>query len=198
MAYDKYKTKCNWFLLFDFDEYLEIFFEKGKNLKLKEFLTNNTYDKCEAILFNWVIYTDNNLLYYDNRTLIKRFTESNLYDKDNSYVKSIVRGGLNKTIFYPEKSNHVPDDNLIICDSKGNIIKTNPYSLNPPVYDYGYLKHYTTKTAEEFCEKIKTGHPRNVILEPQERVKLFFRHNKFSKEKLKIFEKKFNRTFTPN
>ena len=35
MAYDKYKTKCNWFLLFDFDEYLEIFFEKGKNLKLK-------------------------------------------------------------------------------------------------------------------------------------------------------------------
>ena len=86
MAYDKYKTKCNWFLLFDFDEYLEIFFEKGKNMKLKEFLTNNTYEKCEAILFNWVIYTDNDLLNYDNRTLIERFTEPNFFDKDNMEI----------------------------------------------------------------------------------------------------------------
>ena len=198
MAYDKYKTKCNWFLLFDFDEYLEIFFEKGKNLKLKEFLTNNTYEKCEAILFNLVIYTDNDLLYYDNRTLIERFTEPNFFDKDNIYVKSIVRGGLNKTIFFPNRSNHVPDRRIFTCNSKGDRVNTNPYSLNPPVYDYGYLKHYTTKTAEEFCEKIIKGPPRNVSFKSPERVKLFFTHNKFSFEKLEIFERKFNRSYNLN
>ena len=196
MVYDEYKTKCNWFLLFDFDEYLEIFFEKGKNLILQDFLTNKIYDKCEAILFNWVIYTDNDLLYYDNRSLIERFTTPNFRDRDNMYVKSVVRGGLNKTIFLPNKSHHIPDKSVITCNSKGNIIQIkNPFAINPPIYDYGYLKHFTTKTAEEFCDKIIKGHPGNVGFRPERRVSLFFTHNKFSKEKLKIFEKKFNRRF---
>ena len=29
ITYERYKAKCNWFVFFDFDEYLEIFFEKG-------------------------------------------------------------------------------------------------------------------------------------------------------------------------
>ena len=199
MAYDQYKTKCNWFLLFDFDEYLEIFFEKGKNLILKDFLTNQIFDKCETVLFNWVIYTDNDLLYYDNRPLIERFTTPNFKNRDNLYVKSIVRGGLNKTIFLPKKINHIPEKNVIICNSKGKIIdRYNPFAISPPIYDYGYLKHFTTKTAEEYCEKIIKGPPRNVGFQPEERVKLFFTHNKFSEEKIKIFEKKFNRTFNLN
>ena len=196
MVYDKYKTKCNWFLLFDFDEYLEIFFEKGKNLILKNYLTHKIFDKCESILFNWVIYSDNDLIYYDNRTLVERFTTPNFRERDNIYVKSIVRGGLNKTIFLPNKSNHIPEKNLTICNSKGNIINiNNSFAISPPIFDNGYLKHFVTKTAEEFCEKIIRGHPRNVGFNPKERIKLFFNYNKFSKEKLKIFEKKFNRIF---
>ena len=133
MVYEEYKTKCNWFLLFDFDEYLEIFFEKGKNLILKDFLTDKIYDKCEAILFNWVIYTDNDLLFYDKRPLIERFTTPNFQTFANMYVKSIVRGGLNKTIFLPKSSNHVPERKVKICNSKGKKIKVyNPYAINPP------------------------------------------------------------------
>ena len=30
----------------------------------------------------------------------------------------------------------------------------------------------------------------------EDRIKLFFTHNKFSKEKLKLFEEKFNRSFS--
>ena len=120
----KYNRKCNWFLLFDFDEYLEIFFEKGKNLILKDFLTDKIYDKCEAILFNWVIYTDNDLLFYDNRPLIERFTTPNFQTFANMYVKSIVRGGLNKTIFLPNKSNHVPERKVkIFAIQRGKKLK---------------------------------------------------------------------------
>ena len=196
MVYEKYKSKCNWFLLFDFDEYLEVHFENGKNLNLNNFLTNEIFDKCEAILFNWVVYSDNDLIYYDNRPLNKRFTEPYFNDVDNIYVKSVVRSGLNKKSFLPNKSNHIPEKNVVICNSKGQIINNyNPYLIRPPVYDYGYLKHFTTKTTEEFCGKMLIGHPRNLSFNYEERVQIFFKHNKFSEEKLKFFEKKFNRTF---
>ena len=183
-------------MFLDFDEYLQLFYEIGKNLNLKEFLTNSTFDKCEAILFNWMIYSDNDLLYYDNRTLNERFTEPCLKCKDNAIVKTILRGGLNKTVFLEKKSNHVPERGVTICDSKGNIRKKyNPFSVSPPIYDYGYIKHFTTKTAEEYCNKILRGLTRNRALNKEDRVKLFFTFNKFSQEKLKVFENKFNRSF---
>ena len=194
--YEKYRTKCDWFLQFDFDEYLEVFFEKGKPLILQDFLTNQMFNKCETILFNWLIYSDNNLLYYDNRTLIERFTEPNYRPKANVHVKSIIRGVLNKTIFNPVSSNHVPNSNLIICDSNGNKIRRyNRFSLPYLIYDHGYLKHFTTKTAEEYCEKMIRGRPRNRTYDLDNRVEIFFKYNKYTDEKLKIFENKFNRTF---
>ena len=80
----------------------------------------------------------------------------------------------------------------------GNLIPFyNPFTVLPPVLEYGYIKHFTTKTAEEFCEKIIKGHPTKTHLIPEQRVKLFFEYNKFSEEKLKVFEKKFNRSFNP-
>ena len=33
VMYEKYKTKCEWLTFFDFDEYLEMHFEEGKNLQ---------------------------------------------------------------------------------------------------------------------------------------------------------------------
>ena len=174
ITYEKYKNKCKWFLLFDFDEYLEIHFENNKSLALNEFLSNEIFEKCEAIIFNWIIYTDNDLIYYDNRTLVERFTTPDLHAYGNIFVKSIVRGRLNKTIFLPQKSNHVPEKEVTVCNSKGNIIKRyNPFTLIPPIFDNGYLKHFTTKTAEEYCDKIIRGQPRNESYDYEERVKGF-------------------------
>ena len=196
ITYEKYRTKCKWFLLFDFDEYLEVHFEKNKNLVLKDFLSNDIFNKCESILFNWLIYTDNNLLYYDNRPLQKRFTEPYYECEDNKYVKSIVRGNINKTIFLQDQSNHVPEKGVIICNSMGKIIKDyNPHNIDPPIFDYGYLKHFIDKTAEEYCDKIIKGY-RKMPFNVDERIGIFFKHNRFSEEKLKIFEKKFKRNST--
>ena len=193
--YEKYKTKCNWFLFFDFDEYLEVHFENNVPLVLQDFLTNKTFDKCETILFNWLMYTDNDLIYYDNRPMIERFTSANYEDFGNTYVKSIVRGGLNKTIFYPKKSSHVPDKNIVICNSIGTILtQYNPFNIRPPIYKYGCLKHFATKSAEEHVQKTKRGTNRNIPYNIEDRIKLYFRINKFSKEKLKYFEKAFNRS----
>ena len=160
--YEKYKTKCKWFLFFDFDEYLYMHFQPNVSLTLQEFLPNKMFDKCEAILFNWLMYTDNDLIYYDNRTILERFPIPNYEARANSIVKCIVKGGLNKTIFYPKRSNHVPDRNLMICDSAGKILKRyNRFSITPPVYKYAVLKHFSDKTAEEYINKTRRGANRN-------------------------------------
>ena len=196
LTYEKYNKRCKWMLFFDFDEFLEVHFEDKKSLPLKDFLENKIFDNCESILFNWLIYTDNNLVHYDNRPLNVRFTEPNYNLGGNTLIKSIVRGNLNKTIYVVGKSNHRPVEGVEVCDSKGRkIINYNPYFLKPPVFDYGYIKHFTTKTAEEYIDKIVKGVPGNHPHNVYDRIKLFFKYNKYSDEKMKIFENYFNKKF---
>ena len=134
LTYEKYNKKCKWMLFFDFDEFLEVHFEDKKSLTLKAFLENKIFDKCESILFNNLMYTDNNLVHYDNRPLNVRFTEPNFKLPANTLIKSIVRGNLNKTIFVVGWSNHRPVEGVEVCDSKGGkITKYDPYFLKPPV-----------------------------------------------------------------
>ena len=193
IIYNNYKNNCYWISFFDFDEYLEMFSESNKSIKIQEFLSEKKFKKCEVINIHWLIYPDNNLILYDNRTLIERFPFPNYKNKVNRFIKSIVRGKLNKIPFYPSTSSHNPEQNLIHCNTNGKIIKMyTKHSIITPYLKYAYLKHFNTKTVEEYVRKIKKGFNRNKKLNPKERIQLFFSHNKFSKEKLNIFEKAFN------
>ena len=75
IMYEKYKEKCNWLTFFDFDEYLVMHFDKTKNLTIKEYLSSDIFDNCEGIEINWLMHGDNDLVYYDNRSSIERFTK---------------------------------------------------------------------------------------------------------------------------
>ena len=189
IMYQEYKDRCEWLSFFDFDEYLVMNFGKKKNLKAKKFLKNRIFDDCEAIQFNWLLYSDNNLIHYDNRPLVKRF-KPEYNHRANFWQKLIVRGNLNKRIFIANKSCHIPDKDVKLCDSLGN--KKN---LKSPIFENGYLMHFNTKTVEEYITKIKRGHKINENINIELYIQKFFDLNKFTKEKLKIFEKYFNRTF---
>ena len=180
---------------FDFDEYLVVYSDQEEKIKLKEFLSNSKFDKCEAIFFNWLIYTDNDLVYYDNRPSIERFTKANYDSPYNRLVKTMIRGNLNKTTFIPYKSCHKPNQEIKMCTPKGQIDDHNPDSLIPPLFKYGYLMHFSTRTAEEYVTKVKRGNAGNRHESYEERVYSFFLNNKVTEEKLKIFEKQFNQTF---
>ena len=78
------------------------------------------------------------------------------------------------------------------------IYNYNPFNLIPPVFDYGYLKHFNYKTAEEYCNKILRGGIRKIEYNIEEAIEKFFKLNKFSYEKLRVFEKMLNRTFDAN
>ena len=77
----------------------------------------------------------------------------------------------------------------------GNIPDYYPDCIVPPKYEYAYLMHFNTRTAEEYANKIKRGYPGNHFEDVDERINLFFSYNKFTREKLKVFEDKFNKTF---
>ena len=196
-VYEKYKNKCKWISYFDFDEYLLMHFEEGKNITVQEFLSNKIYSKCESIEINWVLYDDNDLVYYDNRPSIVRFTRPNYKEWANLFVKSIVRGGLNKTAWKRKRSEHIPDKHLVICNSNGKIIeKYNPHGVRPPLYKNAVLMHFNTRTAEEYINKINRGFLGKDFIIYDKRIRDFFYRNKFTEEKLRLFETRLNRPFS--
>ena len=194
ILYQKYKYKCGWLTFFDLDEYLVLFSDEGKKLKINDFLSNKKFDDCSSISFNWLMYDDNDLVYYDNRTSIERFTRPDNQNKYNRFIKSIIRRGIEGTVFKTNESCHMPQKDISQCNPMGQKILHSD-SLSPPMYKYGYIMHFNTRTADEYTKKMIRGYPPNKFYNIIDRVNLFFYHNNFTKEKLKIFEKVFNKTF---
>lgn len=55
------------------------------------------------------------------------------------------------------KNPHTSDNNYISCDPSGKVISSKAFYNNNINYDYAILRHYSTKTIEEYCLKIKRG-----------------------------------------
>ena len=75
------------------DEFLDV---KPESKNIQEFLSNKLYENCYNIKINFLFYSDNELLHYDNRSLEERFTKPIYNHRSNAVIKSTVRGGLNK------------------------------------------------------------------------------------------------------
>lgn len=76
--------KYDWIIFNDIDEFLYL-----KNYSnIKNFLNEYKFNKCKIIYLNFIFYTDNNNLHFENKTVISRFKERCLsnkkYNKQNS------------------------------------------------------------------------------------------------------------------
>ena len=96
-CYLKNNMNYDWLIFYEFDEF--IFLKDFTSLKT--YLNDDRFSHCKKIYLNWIFHTDNNFLYYDNRSLLIRFPERE--DKARgkktgglSTIKSIIRGGLKK------------------------------------------------------------------------------------------------------
>ena len=117
-CYEKNNKFFDWLSFFDFDEFLEL---KPIN-NIQKFLNNIRYKHCVSIKINFLFYSDNELLYYDNRSIQQRFTSPLLNHPNNKYIKTIVRGGLKPNYWKNSKTPHTGNINYISCNSLGNII----------------------------------------------------------------------------
>ena len=188
------KLRCKWFLLFDMDEFLEF---TDKNMTIKTYLDMPVFDKCDAIKIHWMIFDDNNLIYYDNRTLKERFSHPLTINKLNSFHKSILRGkNYSGSLFTKLDHVHQPNENFTTqCDALGNIEKLRKGILGRPKFKYCFIRHHTYKTAEEFAVKLIRGRHRGVKYELDKILDYFFKVNKLTEEKIQLIEHIINKTF---
>ena len=153
-CYSKYGNEYDWIAFFDFDEFLTLVKDKD----IKSYLSH--FEGFQGVKINWMIYTDNNLIKSDGRGVLERFTTPMDYDKcvtykfpENNHTKSIICGGIEGL-----KWNSTPHNvnGIKYADSIGN--ETNDSPFQPYNYEYAYIKHFTTKTIEEFINgKYKKG-----------------------------------------
>lgn len=191
-CYDEYNKDYDWICFFDCDEFLAF---RNKRMTIPQFLENKRFDGYDMIHVNWMLYGDNDLVRNDGRPVVERFRKPLMpYNSrvkypfpENNHIKAIVRGGVDGVVW--KGVSHTPSEPLNCCDPVGK-----PCKSTSPFNDYNFsemwLNHYTTKTAEEFAEKIKRGFPDTVPGRAQEidMAKRFFKYSKITPEKVEVIK----------
>ena len=187
-CYKNNYNKFDWLIFYEIDEFIYL-----KNYSsIKAFLGQKKFDKCQKIHLNWLHRSDNNLIYYDNRSLAKRFVEKgeNVKKKINylALIKTIIRGHIeNITI----TDIHKLSLKIKGCDGFGRKAKIKGNRNIKPDYNYYYINHYYSKSTEEFYEKLKRGDMQfgNSTKNYYYQIKKYFSINKITNQKIDYLEK---------
>ena len=185
-CYKKNYKNYDWLIFYEIDEFLYI---KDIN-NIKDFLQLNRFKNWERIQLNWIFHTDNNQLFYVNRTLKERFPEREKKARgvkkgDWNGIKSILRGHIpNMKIECVHTINH----KLKSCDGFGNPKKIDRIITRPVDFYNYYIDHYYCKSTEEFINKINKGDTLYGNKSKIPRIKTYFSYNKITKEKIDLIE----------
>lgn len=149
--YERYKNKYDWIAFFDFDEFLCL----SDGLTSVKELLERLADKADCVMIPWMMMTDSGLVRKDSRPLMERFTE---YLEEYGLGKGIVRGGIDGVRY--TKSVHIPYyPKLRCCTPSGE--EARQHRRQDSDYSVAYLKHFSTKTIEEWltnkCRKGTAG-----------------------------------------
>jgi hypothetical protein len=149
------------------------------------------------IHLNWMVYDDNGMVNNSNLPLFERFKTPMMYDKcvayefpENFHIKSIIRGGL-KDIKWVASPHTPVNKNYTCCNDVGSEV-VSYYPFSKISFEDAYIRHFNTKTIEEYCLKMKRGFPDQEI--NLEKIKIclnrvFFRINEITKEKIDVVKK---------
>ena len=147
-----------WCAYFDCDEFLEL----GVYNDIKTFLSTQDSD---CVLVNWLMFGSNGKIYKEDGTVQERFTTPLypiIYIKENNFFKSIIKGGTHLFDNNWFNGSHLPTmNNSRAIFSLGGYVpyKSTNHSTHPPRYKKLYLKHYYTKSFNEWLIKANRGWP---------------------------------------
>lgn len=189
-CYATYGNDYDWIAFFDCDEFLTLV--NAKNVD--EYFGSSKFDGFNCIKINWMCFGDNDKLHYEEGSVIERFPNPIPFDKhvtynipENYHIKSVIRGGLGLQQIYLSQ----PHSTCVAkaCNSVG--VPCGKDSSPFEVYNFSeaYLRHYSTKTIEEYCKKMLRGFPDHKV--DDEKIKKytetrFFRYNEPTQEKINI------------
>ena len=188
-CYHKNYANFDWLIFYEIDEFIHLY----NYSNIKPFLSQNNFKYCQVIHLNLVCHTDNDLLFYENKSLFERFPKIVNNFKPNSIKlerKSIIRGHIDGVLI---NHNHLGDTRLKSCNSFGLQEKYKCFYSYNGDQKYYYIDHFYSKSTEEFIEKITKGDAfRNDPHYIYERIDKYFAQNKITKIKLDLIEKKAN------
>ena len=95
-CYRENNNLYNWLIFYDLDEFIHL---TGYN-NIKNFLGKNIFKKCNVVYLNQVMHTDNDQIYYNNKSLFERFPNfTTNFDRHIGLTKIILRGNLSNIKF---------------------------------------------------------------------------------------------------
>jgi len=119
-CYDNHGSEYDWICFFDIDEFIA--FQRVNSIK--EWLSLPIYEGYQMIHINFLTYGDNNLVRYEDKPVLDRFTEpirplnfkkrNNIVE--NSHIKSVIRGGIEVKW---DRTPHTPSNDIKCCDCSG-------------------------------------------------------------------------------
>lgn len=154
--------KEDWlFVNLNVDEFLTFPSTSKYGHTIREYLHNAISKKCDIICFNWQTYGNNGHHYQSDEKVLDRFPiptlPFNFSDSRNYVTKCIGHGGLGTRIFlhdilFDEKKGHLS------CNGDLNPGKNKSLTYSPSIdsfyYSSAFLKHFTTKSTEEWFKYI--------------------------------------------
>ena len=181
-CYNKYKNENGWMFFLDIDEFLII------KTDIHSFLSNPRFERFNQILFNWRMMSDNNLVTFEDKPLLQRFTKPCHQSKKfhgcslNKYVKCCVRL-ISKIEDIHLKNVHFVKNIKPCCNPRGKVIKAARHK-SKICYANGYIKHFQYKTIEEFVTNRMLKGNANSKKDRLIRYAHFFEYNKVTEDKL--------------
>lgn len=146
----------DWCLFLDIDEYLAF----GENMSLYHYMSLVSRTPCQQIKLNWMIHGNNKEVLMRPGSVRERFPKPALSINgtvtgvpDNGYIKTYLVGGMH--LRFPSM-HYAIAGGLYGCTSDFVKITNHALWVKPTasVYKYVYIRHYKTRSEQEFCRKI--------------------------------------------
>lgn len=192
-CYQNNVNKFDWFVMIDMDEFIYIV-----NGTLKDYLTNNKFNKCDFIRFHWVSTNDNGLVHYDNRSLFERFKPP--YFKIE-FIKNFIRGDIPNLKYWVHSPKFSPNRNITCINTgdlfHGDFTTERDFKIN---IKESFIIHFRYKSTEEFIAKYKRGlsnwfgNRENELAILNRKLEDYFELNKITLEKLDYVGKELNKS----
>ena len=204
--YDNFAKDYDWIMFLDIDEFL--FLEKDNNVH--DYLNRQEFNNFNSIKIHWKIMGDSNQLINTGLPVLERLTEEGknppmVWKKDpnrkitmNCFVKSFVRPNIPNTM-WDTAPQLIPKDfndiTLKICDNKGSeldIKYIDDTCIDEIDYTLAHIKHFRTKTIEEYIsKKCQKGWPivncnNKEFIESYLNMNFFFDINEKTPEKIEL------------
>lgn len=184
--------KYEWCAFIDCDEFIT-FSEKSKFNNIKDFL--NSRKNVYAYALNWIVYGDNERVYAGKGDVVERFKQPlpldikiNYNFPQNYHIKTILNSAVRN--FYFDITPHNVNFNGYFSPN-GTKIETSPFNPNMD-FDVVYVRHYYTKSLEEWVNKKMKNKYADCI--PSDQISYypiedFFKYNRITEAKLKYLKK---------